>query len=177
MKKILSLVLIFALISLSLPRKADAAVGLIIRSKSTRVVGGTMTLGGVSTTGTSIIINALFGNSYLLLGVSVLGLMGAAIGLVVLDEQNADLKFMPLSTQYAEKMGIKISDMDIYNSEIEELNSIKEMIESKVSSNPSEEEVRHHWISYRDYLSPETLKVASQVSYYVFKHELKNKNI
>lgn len=173
MKRFLSLGLVLCLLTLSLPQKSQAGIGLLISSRTTRVVGGTMAIAGAATTGTSIILNAIFGNSYTLLGISALGAVGAILGLVVLDEKNANLEFKVISNEMAPKIGVSETELSIYNAEIEELNVVKEEIESKVSSDVSKKEIIARWSEYKDTLSPETLKVASHVSRHIFENKFK----
>ncbi len=170
MKFLTSLVLMLSLLVVSMPKKSEAAVGLIISSKSTRVVGGVMAVGGVGAVGTAILSNALLGNSYLMLGVAALGVVGVGVGLLVLDEKNADLKFTEISTDLASQLEISEREMKIYNAQIGDLNFVKVMIESQVTAQVTDQEIKNLWDEYQVVLSPETMVVASKVAQHLFQN-------
>lgn len=172
MKQTFCKLLIACVLASCWPLKSEAAVGLIINSRATRVIGGTISLSGLGISGASVVLNGIFGNSYLLLGASVIGAAGAIIGLVVLEDKSAELKFKELSLSQARLVGISEADLEIYHREIDELNIIKEVIESQTSHDSSEEEVKSLWNQFQSSLSPETMKVASQVAVYIFQHNI-----
>lgn len=169
MKFLTSLLLVVSLLVLSIPKNSEAAVGLIISSRSTRVVGGVMSVGGVGAVGAAIVSNALLGNSYLMLGVAALGVVGAGVGLIVLDEKNADLKFNTISSEMATQVGVSELERTIYNDEIGDLNFVKEMIESQVTAQMTDKEIQNLWDEYQILLSPETMWVASRVTQNLFQ--------
>jgi len=164
MKKIISLILVMCFLSISFTPKAEATVGLIIDSKATRVVAGITGATSLGIIFGSAAFNAIFGNSYTALALTGFSILGVFIGMVILDEKNPELTFQILSNTAAEKLGLTNLDVDIYNSEIEELNTIKEIIESQVSDNASHVEITRLWNQYKENLSPETMKVASKIA-------------
>jgi hypothetical protein len=170
MKFLTSLLLALSLLAVSIPKNSEAAVGLIISSRSTRVVGGVMSVGGVGAVGAAIVANALLGNSYLMLGVAALGVVGAGVGLIVLDEKNADLKFIEIFPDLASQLGISEEDMKIYNTQIGDLNFVKDMIESQVTDKVTDEEIKYLWDEYQVVLAPETMQVASKVAQHLFQN-------
>lgn len=143
--------------------KADAVVGLIIKHKTARVVGGIMTVGGVATFFGSMLASSVVSAS-ITIAVMVVSVPVAACGFVVLDEKNADLKFSVLDKGEASQIGATVAELNVYNTEVDELNAVKEEIESRVTDTTSTEEINHLWLEYKDSLSTETLKVAGLVA-------------
>ncbi len=164
MKRFTALLIVFSLLILSVPKKSEAAVGIIIKSKTTRTVGGVVTLvsGVMFTLGA---LAAQTASTYMLwihLPV-LLGFAGVPIGLIILEGENADLKFQELSVEKATLLGLDTKEVEIYNSEVEELNLVKSEIEAQVNEDVSDEEVALLWAEYGKTLSAETLVVASKV--------------
>jgi hypothetical protein len=163
MKRFTASLIVFVLLLVSIPQKSEAVVGIVIKDRTTRTIGGIVTaVSGVSFA-TSLVL--LSGSTYIT-GTGVLfffGFAGIPIGLVILDEKNADLKFQELSGEKAKLLGLSNEELEIYNSEVEELNLVKSEIEAQISEKASDEEVASLWSEYGKTLSPETLNVASKV--------------
>ncbi len=162
MRLLLALVLAFCVFVGNTPR-ADAVVGLIIKNRTAKVVGGVMTVGGVATFFGSMLASSFVGAT-VSIAVMMVSVPVAACGLVVLDEKNADLNFSELTEQDASKIGATLQELNVYNTEIDELNAVKAEIESRVTDNSSDDEINGLWQEYKDTLSPETLRVAGLVA-------------
>jgi hypothetical protein len=164
MKRFTAFLIVLTLLIATIPQKSEAVVGMIIKSKTTRTVGGVVTLvsGVMFTLGATTVTTSA---TYMMVSgaLLVLGFAGIPIGLVILDEENADLKFLELSAEKATLLGLNTEEIEIYNSEVEELNLVKSEIEALVNENVSDEEVASMWAEYGKSLSPETLRVASKV--------------
>ena len=143
--------------------KAEAVVAIAIKNRTVRTVGGVVTAAGVSGVTISAIVANVTG-SYSAIGLMILSVPVAIVGLVILDEKNADLKFSQLPLNKARVLAVSPEDIAIYNTEVEELNVVKETIESRVSDKSTEADIDYLWSEYKDTLSPETLKVAAQVT-------------
>jgi hypothetical protein len=162
MRLLLAVVLSFYVFVGNTP-KASAAVGLIIKHKTARVVGGVMTVGGVATFFGSMLASS-FVSATISIAVMVVSVPVAAVGLVVLDEKDADLSFSELSEEDASKIEATAFELNVYNTEVDQLNAVKVEIESRVTDETSTEEINCLWQEYKDKLSPETLKVAGLVA-------------
>ena len=162
MRIFLTILLSFTVYLSSVP-KAQALVGLAISSRSAKSVGGIMSVAGVGGVATGVGLTALLGNSYTFLAISVLGATAGIIGIVVLDEKACDLKFSQLDAEKAKLLNISSSDLDIFNSEVEELNLLKGEIEAKITKKTTDKEIVEQWKNSKQYLSPETLKVAARI--------------
>jgi hypothetical protein len=143
--------------------KAEAVVAIAIKNRTVRTVGGVVTAAGVSGFTISAIVANVTG-SYSAIGLMILSVPVAIVGLVILDEKNADLKFSQLPLKKARVLAVSPEDIAIYNTEVEELNVVKETIESRVSDKSTQADIDYLWSEYKDTLSPETLKVAAQVT-------------
>jgi hypothetical protein len=162
MKALLSMLLSLTVFFTSMP-SAHALVGIAISNRTVRSTGGMMTAAGAGVVATSITINAIIGNSYALLALSLLGATAGIIGIVVLDEKSAELKFSALEPEKAKIIGVSQDDLFVFNSEVEELNLIKNEIESKITKKTTDKEIAQEWIARKEYLSPQTLIVASKI--------------
>lgn len=172
MKRFIAILLVICFFTISITQKSEAVVGVLIKSRTTRVVGGVISATSAATAVGAVAINIIFANSYTAIAIAAFGVMGLAIGLVVLDEKNADMKFKSLPLGQAQKLGIGENELAIYNSEIEELNTVKEVIETQVSDNATQEEVTGLWNKYKENLSPVTMNVASKVALALFNGEM-----
>ncbi len=162
MSLLLALILSFCVLVGTTP-KADAVVGLIIKHKTARVVGGVMTVGGVATFFGSMLASSVVSAS-VSIAVMMVSVPVAALGLVVLDEKNANLSFSVLAEEDVSMLGATAQELNVYNSQVDELNAVTDEIESIVTDKTSTEEINRLWQEYKDTLSPETLKVAGLVA-------------
>ena len=167
MRFILAMILSIGIFIANTP-KADALVGVVIRQRTVRVVGGVVAASGVGALAAGFLLASSQATAGAAIGLAFLSFPVMALGLVILDEKNADLKFSELSDEKAKKLGIAADELYAYNSEVEELNLVKEVIESQVTNKTSNEEINGLWQEYKDSLSPETLKVAALVTMEVF---------
>jgi hypothetical protein len=170
MKKCLTLFLAFMITlmaTMPISQKSEAAVGLIIRSRTTAVVGGLGAAGGYIFS--SIIYHAAVtsgatGLAALQIGISAavfmsLGLTVGVLGLVVLDDNSVnEFKFLPID----EKLN-PAPEVKIFNQEIDQLNAIKETIEAAVDADPKVN-TAELWDEYSSLLSPETMSVARAIA-------------
>lgn len=160
MKVFYSLIFSFLLFTTSVP-KSEAVVGLIIKDKMTKTVGGVVTISGLAGMGVGIIVAQT--GSWAGLGYLALGMSAGALGLVILDESEGTIQFSELSKESGKDLGLSNSELTIYNSEVDQLNAIKDTIASQLSDEASSEEVASLWSEYKESVSPETLKVAAHV--------------
>lgn len=99
------------------------------------------------------------------IAVMVLATAGGLFGLMLLDgEQEA--KFSELSLDSADDLGITASELEIYNSEVEQVNAIAREIGSELNGQGSDsaELARDMWIELGTQLSPETMKTVIAIA-------------
>jgi hypothetical protein len=174
MKQLTAFFLVFSLLFVSMPQKSHAVVGVVIRDKTTRTIGAIVTaVSGVTATATIYALGATGAYFSGAAALILLSVPGVAIGLIILDEKNADLKFKPLTQDNARLLGLTEEELDVYNSEVDELNLIKAEVEEQVSENVTDEEIAQLWTEYGKSLSPETMTVAAKVI--TKTYEAKNK--
>jgi len=171
MKKFIVLVLAFCILNISYMNKSEAVVGLLLNSKTTRVAGGIVSVASIGTAASAGAFHAIYGYTYGAMVFATLGFVGAYVGVILLEDNSGNLNFVPMSSHNAEKLQVSQKELDIYNSEVEELNNIKEVIEAQVSNNVTELEVTELWKDYRVNLSPETMQVASKIVLEVFNNK------
>jgi hypothetical protein len=159
--------LIVLMATLPFTQKSEAIVGIIIKNRTTRVVGGLGAGGGMLFS--TIVYNAAIssgvtGWAALQVGITAavyvsVGLTVGMLGLVVLDDQTSnEFKFLALDESLNPAWEVKI-----FNQEIDQLNAIKEMIEAEVDKNP-ETDTANLWNHYGQLLSPETMMVARTIA-------------
>jgi hypothetical protein len=169
MKRLLASVLLVCMFSMTIaPKRADAAIGFIAKSRALKAIGGTVTGVGAITIGVAGLSASSIGWGALYL--IVMGFYGGLLGLVILDDQDGNVSYNPLSKELAGELAINPEALAIYNSEVAELNSIKEIVEAKLTKDSTVEDAKSIWQEYSEYLSPETMEVAGIVS----KHVLEN---
>ncbi len=164
MTRFITLLLVFFFTFISLTQKSEALVGVLIKSRTTKTIGGVITaVSGVTALTTIAIVNSGATFYSAAIGLVIFSIPGVAIGLVVLDEKNGELHFSELDPGKASLLTVSSEELSIYNSEVEELNVIKEEIESRVTNELTDAEVGALWVDFAKGLSPETLKVAAQI--------------
>ena len=171
MKKFTASLLVFSLLFVSIPQKSHALVGIAIKNSKTRTIGEIVTaVSGVSFIGSFLAI----GTESAIAGyIFISSMPGMALGLVILDEKEADVKFKPLSNDKANLLGLNEDELEVYNSEVDELNAVTEEIEAQVSEKVSNEEIAQLWSEYGRSLSPETMNVAAKVILKTFEAKKK----
>jgi len=152
--------------------RAEATIGFAMNSKATKVTGGIVTSTSVASAFGSSVLGTIYGATYGAAIFATVGILGAWLGIIILDEKNGDLNFMPLSDKTASQLKISKSELEIYNSEVEELNIVKEVIGSQVDNDVTEAEVTDLWNHYKVSLSPETMKVASKIVQEFFNNKI-----
>lgn len=90
-----------------------------------------------------------------------LGIVG---GLIMLDEDESTLSFQKLDSKLANKYEIDAKSMNIYNSEIEEVNAIFEEVTSNLDKDSTIEDAQALWTEYREYISVQTYEVMQKIN-------------
>jgi hypothetical protein len=86
-----------------------------------------------------------------------------AFGVIMLDDQG-DFKFSALSESSAKKLQIPARSLAIYNSEVEELNTLAESIAQDLEGASDVKKAKAAWEAYSNYVSPETFTVAKLIA-------------
>ena len=173
---ILSLMIAFSAIFYA--PKADAVVGLILKNKTTLILSGVSAgLSGVgailAATGGSAVAS---GGVLFISAIPIIGALGfavfGALGIILLDDKTvAEMSYATIDLSDPDSyQGLSKEEVQIYNSEIEELNAIYKTIGAEINSESTVEDVAALWESYREFLSPATVKVAQLKAYTAFKN-------
>lgn len=148
--------------------KAEAAVGLVIKNKVVKTIGGIAAGSGGGLLAAGVIITAgsttfgwsALGSALLAIALTGGGLIVGGIGLIVLDDKQtvADVEFVKLTKALAPQF----SDVDIaiYNSELDDLNAIRKTIQAEIKDAHSVKDANSLWLNYSQYLSAETKAMA-----------------
>ncbi len=168
--KICALVLAISLtLSVLAPRRSEALVGAVIAAPVVVTVGAVTACTGGGVIGASFVVDLLTRDSGRVMPFLTVFLVGAAIlglGLVVLDDQSHSVQFAPLDQGQIEKLGITTEQALAYNSELDEINVIKQTIETEVakSANPSVEQAHARWVELGAGISPNAFAALEKVS-------------
>lgn len=105
------------------------------------------------------------GKTALGIGVMILSAGGGYFGFLLLDgEQGA--KFSELSAEGASDLGITAAELEIYNSEVEQVNAIAREIGSELTKQNSDSAdlARDMWMELGTQLAPETMKTVIAIA-------------
>jgi hypothetical protein len=167
MKFILKSLCVFCLtFTLIHSKPASAIVGLIVSQKIIKVVGGVIGGTGAIGVASGFITGAAATTLATGLKAVILIVYGAAtmgIGLIILDgESEGNIEFQPLMLSDARELGINSDDLEIYNENVEMLNSIKETIYSELSYDENLDTAQL-WDEYAQVIDPAAMIVAKKV--------------
>ncbi len=168
MKKIMILsVLMMSILSTGFANDSHALIGMAFRSKPVKVVGaigvgaGTFTgVYGFATLATTANFGTAIGGAVL----TGYGIIFAAIGLVILDEkQISDIEFRAIDVQKPEfYRGFTRAQVETYNSELAQLNSIRQTMIAESSDIEDTADAEALWKKYSTYLSNDTVQIAQK---------------
>jgi len=154
-------------LTLGTVQKSNAAVSAVM------AIGGAPAAGAVAMTGLRFIGGGFVLSALAAIescgGGACLGALayGGIIGLVLLDEGTDSFTFNELKESGAKKLKISEDEMEIYNSEIDEINLIFEEVTANLNIDSSIEESKQAWSEVKEFVSPESFKVmqvlASQI--------------
>jgi len=118
-KKWIAAILLVASLNAATP--ARAAVGLVTFSPTLIVVGACLTLAG-----SGAFVSFWHGHSHVRFVVGPVGLLG----LILLDDQGGvpNAEFTSIDTQNAEKLTLNSAEQIAFNSELAEINAVKESL-------------------------------------------------
>lgn len=138
-------------------QQSKAAVAGIVAIAGAPVAAGTIAMSGLATTAVGFLGTVsddnCDGGACL-----VYFVLGAFIGIVLLDDKSA-LEFKNVTLDNVKKLGLKKSDIDIYNSELEEVNMLFNEVTSELTKDSTPQEAKRLWNQYSDLVSSETFSV------------------
>jgi len=171
LKNSINILLCAFLLLATVPQQADAAIGLIWKKKTVKIIGA-------ATTGTGVV--SLFvakavaesSTAFLAgLGWGLLGVALGAVGIILLDDNIVQYQFPVLSQTESDRLGISYEDREIYNGEVNRLNQIKQFLENMDTKDTTIEQTRVQWESNcADHLSLETCAVKAIIAEDVLAH-------
>lgn len=162
-----SLLALVAVLMLSTAKPSQAAVGALTANPALALTGLKVTGGGAALLGIGMMAgradNSMMGMAGLMPG--VIGLALAGVGLIILDE-NQGVSFDELTQEQAQKIGLSSSELEQFNSEIDQVNALASHVDAELSllSNPSVEDSAAIWASIKDAVSPETFSAMQKIS-------------
>ena len=178
-KQFLSLLLAFSLFTAGTltSTNSEAAIGLLFKQRAIISFGSIAAkTGGVAIgagiVGLPVLCAIECTGLPLLSGFSILfGGYAALFGLVILDDNTVmSLNYLPIDENHPDYKKYGAEMIEVYNSEVEELNAIKDTLEEELefSKYPIKEGVTL-WEEYSNYLSPETVEIAQDQAARLFK--------
>ena len=166
--RVLSIFMAFSIFMASnfiVTKNADALIGLAVRSKVVKVIGGIGAVGGATLFTSGYIAGATATNLGHIVWMVVAVSYGAAIagiGLIILDDNTvADLEYQLIDEKSSDYSKYTQSQIDTYNSELEELNAIRKTIQAEVTGDDNDfEPAANLWKEYSQMLSADTVMIA-----------------
>lgn len=146
-------------------QKSHALIGHYLKSRSLRTFGNIAAGTGTLTYGTAITISGTYGAPSVVVASQmfiplVIAPIVVGLGLVLLDDQTVtSIDFLPITQNQFDQYSLE--EIEIYNSELEELNAIKDSIEQEIE-NKDDQFARNLWKSYSHNLHPATIKIAQE---------------
>lgn len=177
--KFLSMYVVFSLFCASLfvvPQRADAAIGYLFKSKTLKSFGaisakrigkyglttfgigaaGAIAAGAVHNEGI-FYFSAIYGliNGYV-------ALLGVGLGLIILDDNTvAGIDYLPIKNDSREALKYTSEEVETYNSELDELNAIKDTLSEDLHNVEDYKEYGSKiWEEYSQVLSTATVEIA-----------------
>lgn len=155
--KTLQLLFLSLFITIVPMQQSKAAVAGVVAIAGAPAVASGIALAGLGSAGLGLLLTIADGNCDG--GACVVYfLLGAVAGVVLLDDAGV-VEFNHISLENAKKIGIKRSDVDIYNSELEEVNMVFSEVSSELTKESTPEDAKNLWSKYSDLVSPETFSV------------------
>ncbi len=145
--------------------KADALIGVIFKNRIVKTIGGIGAIGGgtlglygagIAYSSTATLGSAIAGAVFIAYGI-VLG----GIGVIILDDKVSDIEFKKFDLDRPDLFGnFTLEEIQIYNSEIEQLNAIRQTISAEVSETEDTKDAEDLWNHYAPSLHPTTFEIA-----------------
>lgn len=170
MKTLKSLFLALTItLTMTVSRPSQAAIGAIF-SPALVTAGLYIAGAGVGVTGIAFVLGAGGDDRTQLdaLGVGILGILGAVLGLVILDDTQT-VAFSPLARSEARNLKLTELEYNSFNAEVDQINALAAFVDSELErmSKPTKEDSAALWSEVKDALSPEAftalVKVTSQI--------------
>lgn len=165
MKRVISgsfFTLLLTFFTITYSSQSQAVVGLFMKKQSVQTIGA-IASGSGSAVFTAALVTATVTNAsnqalgYIIAG-AVLGPIISTIGLIILDENsNSMLEFQEIGQDSRDFNLYTSEEIEIYNSELEELNAIKNTIEEDAINAENSQLL---WKQYSETLHPATVKIA-----------------
>ena len=155
------------------PRTSSAAIGGILSifggaGIPVLVVGGVTTVGSIAMTAIGVAeMNHDHEGRMDGLGAVVFGVTGVLLGLVILDSSDQQgVGFAAIDAKTAENYGVSSVEMQAYNSELDEVNAVRDEVTAKLlqSKNPTMEQSQATWSELKVSISPEAFSVVEKIS-------------
>ena len=161
MKKTLWLFVTAIILTVSMPQKSHALVGLLVKKKTVTIIGGATTAAGAGVFLLTSTAATLESALLLVFGGMFLG----GLGIIILEDEPVEFKFPVMTGEKAEFLGVNFEDMAVYNSELNKLNRVKELIEEDLTEESTEVEARESWTNAcTSFLSEQTCAVKAIVA-------------
>lgn len=149
--------------SVLIPKTSSAGVGFPLSSPLI-ITAGIATIAGGGTAGFFGVKQFKKGDgvSGTLLSLASLGMIG--MGLLFLDSEQS-LAFKEISSLDALELGVSSEEASIYNSELDQVNALASEVSEELSQikKPTVGDSSKAWMSVKEYLSPETIRVMGKI--------------
>ncbi len=156
---------LLTVVTLSHSKPSQAAVGAIVSAP--------VLIAGIAIAGTGVIGTAIYSskcgngdlNEICKVFILIIGVPIILVGLAVLDGEQ-ELAFRELNVSEAAKIGASQSELEIYNSELDQANMLMADVKSELSriKNPTAQDSKNAWSAVKDLVSPATYTVMQKIA-------------
>lgn len=159
----LFIALLLTVVTLTHSKPSQATVGAFV-SAPVLIAGIVIAGGGTIVTAVNAAkcdgdLSSLCAGFIWLLGIPVI-----AVGLIVLDGEQ-EIAFTELTAAEAAKLGVTASELEIYNSEVDQANALLADVKSELSKleKPSAQDSKIAWDAVSGLISPETYATMQKI--------------
>jgi len=163
MKKLLVTVLT-VIVTMAPVQKTQAAAAAIMALSGVGAAGS-VALAGLGSMGAGALGTAVAqGNSRCRVICLEYVLIGGFIGMILLDEEEGDISFVKIDPSRASELSLTSSEIQTFNSEIEEANIIFEDVVANLDEYSTLEQSKQLWNEVKEFVSADTFKVMKTIA-------------
>ncbi len=158
--KLFKSILLAALIAFIPVKNSHGAFGAVMSLLSPGS-GVPIALAGLATAGGGLAYAKMNSDD---MGRAFFGVVMFYTGLILLDEDSGEVSFDKISSDESRHLTASADKIAIYNSEIDEVNTIFEEVVSGLNKNSTANDAKALWDDMSEFISPETYEVMQEIA-------------
>jgi hypothetical protein len=162
MRKVLKATLLSTMVFTASVQSTHASLS-VITALISPAFSAKMAITGLAATGAGTMISIFSADECRINRCPDTMLLGFVAGLIFLNEDGS-ADFQQINTTQALSLGIRLEDAQIYNSELEEANSLLQEVSARMHKDITVKEIKEEWNKVKDLVSPQTYRVMEVLS-------------